>query len=144
MIQKNSTAAKFNLPWKTFDSWLGNVAKHYGFVLVELQINFCNDGEIQAVNRESLGHDYITDIITFNYSRGKLLRLEEHIGWEEVQRNAFLASVDYQVEFARVLVHGLLHCLGFDDRLAADREEMKAAEEECLNLLPKESINGNS
>lgn len=135
MIYRNTIAESFELDWPLLEAWLADVAKGYGYKLLDLQINFLEDVDIQHINRNTLGHDYLTDIITFDYSVGKMLKVEEYIGWQEILRNAGPTEIEKKEEFARVMVHGLLHCMGFNDHHERHKEQMRAAEEECLILL---------
>jgi rRNA maturation RNase YbeY len=95
---------------------------------------FCDDEKILQVNREFLQHDYYTDIITFDYCRGKLLRGDLVISLDTVASNAQLVGAAYERELLRVIVHGVLHLCGINDKGPGEREIMEAHEDEALRL----------
>ncbi len=120
--------------WKL---WLPLVAEEYKSKIRILQYYFMSNEEIQAANVRHLGHDYPTDIITFGYEEGKCLAGEMLIGFETIAENAAELGVAIADELDRVLAHGVLHLIGFDDKNEASQQEMRAAEEKCLILRPK-------
>ncbi len=128
-----------NLPAPgTFDfleRWLGRVGESHGRMLGELSYLFCDDEKILQVNREFLQHDYYTDIITFDYCRGKLLRGDMVISLDTVATNAEAVGAPYERELLRVIVHGLLHLCGINDKGPGEREIMEAHEDAALALL---------
>lgn len=114
--------------------WLGRVGEKHGRILGELSYLFCGDEKILAVNREFLQHDYYTDIITFDYCRGKLLRGDMVISLDTVRTNAEMVGAPYERELLRVVVHGVLHLCGINDKGPGEREIMEAHENEALAL----------
>lgn len=117
--------------------WLVVVAEGYGSRIKGLVYHFVDDEEITRINVEHLDHDYATDIITFGYEEGKRVNGEIYIGYETVFENAKdlgLAEVD---ELCRVIAHGLLHLIGFDDQTDEEKQVMRSEEEKCLILRPK-------
>ncbi len=122
----------------TFDfleSWLGRVGESHGRMLGEMSYLFCDDEKILSVNREFLNHDYYTDIITFDYCRGKLLRGDMVISLDTVASNAEAVGTTYERELLRVIVHGVLHLCGINDKGPGEREIMEAHEDAALALL---------
>ena len=115
--------------------WLRNVAQGYGHTIGELAYVFCNDEEILAVNRQYLGHDYYTDIITFPYSEDRELSADIFISLDTIHSNARLFGTDPDEELCRVIVHGLLHLCGINDKGPGEREAMEAAENAALQQL---------
>ena len=103
-------------------------------MLGELSYLFCGDEKILQVNREFLRHDYYTDIITFDYCRGRLLRGDMVISLDTVATNADAVGAPYERELLRVIVHGLLHLCGINDKGPGEREIMEAHEDEALAL----------
>lgn len=118
----------------TEEAWLRRVAALYHRRLGQINYIFCSDSEILEVNRRFLHHDYYTDIITFDYSAGEVLSGDLYISLETVRFNAEQLSEAYDVELHRVLVHGVLHLVGINDKGPGEREIMEAAEEAALAL----------
>lgn len=121
------------------ERWIEQVAKNHDRVLGPLTYVFCNDEKIIEVNREFLQHDYYTDIITFDYSRSRMVSGDMFISLDTVASNAAMVGCDYERELMRVVVHGVLHLCGINDKGPGEREIMEAHEDEALRLL--ESIN---
>lgn len=121
------------------ERWIEQVAKNHDRVLGPLTYVFCNDEKIIEVNREFLQHDYYTDIITFDYSRSRMVSGDMFISLDTVASNAATVGCDYERELMRVVVHGVLHLCGINDKGPGEREIMEAHEDEALRLL--DSIN---
>ncbi len=121
------------------ERWIEQVAKNHDRVLGPLTYVFCNDEKIIEVNREFLQHDYYTDIITFDYSRSRMVSGDMFISLDTVASNAAMVGCDYERELMRVVVHGVLHLCGINDKGPGEREIMEAHEDEALRLL--DSIN---
>lgn len=115
--------------------WIIRVAKSHGRIVGDITYIFCDDDEILKVNREFLQHDYYTDIITFDYTRGKLISGDIFISLDTVRSNAELVGADYAVELNRVIIHGILHLCGINDKGPGEREIMERNENEALALL---------
>lgn len=114
--------------------WLTAVAGRYDRLLGNLCYRFCSDEVILQTNREFLQHDYYTDIITFDYTRGRKVGADLLISLDTVASNAAQLGVPYERELLRVIVHGVLHLCGLHDKLPGEREEMEAAENRALSL----------
>ena len=106
-----------------------NILHNHSFKLNRLHYNFCNDDELLTLNQWSLQHDYYTDIITFNYSEGFFLEAEVFISLERVKENSITYQVDYKHELLRVMFHGILHCIGYDDHNEMDKSKMVEQED---------------
>ena len=131
-------AKKVEMPTLDFgkvERWLGETAARFGKKIGNLNYLFCNDNEILEVNRKFLKHDYFTDIITFDYSRGDRVGGDLFISLDTVRSNAETFGTDYQEELLRVIVHGLLHLCGIDDKGPGEREIMEQYENEALNAI---------
>ena len=115
--------------------WLRQVAAYYGFRVGELIYIFCSDEKELAVNREFLGHDYYTDIITFDYTTPQCVNGDIFISWETVQSNAAEVGVTPERELLRILAHGLLHLTGQGDKTPETKAEMTCKEEHALSLI---------
>lgn len=125
------------IDFKKVSCWIGIVAKLHGKKSHELTYIFCNDEKILEVNRQFLNHDYYTDIITFDYTRGKLLRGDIYISLDTVASNATLVNAEYETELLRVIIHGILHLCGINDKGPGEREIMEKAENEALECYHK-------
>ena len=125
------------LDFKKVEIWLNEVAALYDRTIGNLNYLFCDDEEILKVNRQFLNHDYYTDIITFDYSRKNRVGGDLFISLETVESNAQELNVAYQRELLRVIVHGLLHLCGINDKLPGEREIMEENEDKTLLLWDK-------
>lgn len=123
------------LDFTLIQRWLTLVAKRHNRIVGELAYIFCNDPKILEVNRQYLQHDYFTDIITFDYCRGQLLRGDMFISLDTVRSNSDIQDVSYADELNRVIVHGLLHLCGINDKGPGEREIMESHENDALKLL---------
>lgn len=117
--------------------WVRAVAASYGKRVGEVAYVFCNDDKILEVNRQYLKHDYFTDIITFDYCEGDMLSGDLFISLDTVRTNADLFHKTYDNELHRVIIHGILHLVGINDKGPGEREIMEAAENKALDLLQK-------
>lgn len=115
-------------------AWIRRVAQSYGRRVGEVGYLFCNDEKILEVNREYLGHDYYTDIITFDYCEDDQLNGDLVISLDTVRSNAKLFHKDYDEELHRVIIHGILHLCGQNDKGPGEREQMEAAENRALAM----------
>ena len=116
-------------------AWLGKVAESHDRELGPLNYIFCSDPRIIEVNREFLGHDYFTDIITFDYSSSRRVSGDMYISLDTVASNASQLGQPYARELRRVIVHGLLHLCGINDKGPGEREIMEDAENKALELI---------
>ena len=115
-------------------AWIRRVAATYGKKVGEVGYLFCDDEKILEVNREYLGHDYYTDIITFDYCEGDVLNGDLVISLDTVRSNAELFHKEYMEELHRVIIHGILHLCGQNDKGPGEREQMEEAEDRALAL----------
>ena len=115
--------------------WIEAVARNHGKAVGTLTYVFCDDEYILATNKKFLGHDYYTDIITFDYSNSRRIAGDMVISLETVRSNAQMLGVDYQSELLRVIVHGVLHLCGINDKGPGEREIMEQHENEALAML---------
>ena len=114
--------------------WIKAVAVSYGKKTGEIGYLFVDDEKILEVNREYLGHDYYTDIITFDYCEGDTLNGDLVISLDTVRTNAEKFHTAYDKELHRVIIHGILHLCGINDKGPGEREQMEAAENRALAL----------
>ena len=123
---------------KAVRAWIAAVAATYdGRKVGNLNYIFCNDDRILEVNKEFLGHDYYTDIITFDYSEPGLVSGDMFISLETVETNSFKFHTSYDKEMMRVIIHGVLHLCGINDKGPGERAVMEAAEEKALDMWYK-------
>lgn len=115
-------------------AWIRRVAATYGRKVGEIGYLFCDDGKILEVNREYLGHDYFTDIITFDYDEGDVVNGDIVISLDTVRTNAEAYHKDYNEELHRVIIHGVLHLCGINDKGPGERELMETAENRALAM----------
>jgi len=115
--------------------WIKTVALSYQKRVGEIAYFFCDDEKILEVNREYLQHDYYTDIITFDYCEGNRLSGDLFISLDTVRSNSEMLGTDYNTELHRVIIHGVLHLCGINDKGPGEREIMEAAENGALSLL---------
>ena len=116
-------------------AWIKKVAATYNRTVGEVGYLFCDDEKILEVNREYLQHDYYTDIITFDYDEGDQINGDLVISLDTVRSNAELFGKTYEEELHRVIIHGILHLCGINDKGPGEREIMEEAENRALALL---------
>ena len=116
-------------------NWVKEVAATYGKKVGDISYIFCSDEKILEVNRQYLQHDYYTDIITFDYCEGDRLSGDLFISLDTVRTNAEQFGVSYDNELHRVIIHGILHLCGINDKGPGEREIMEAAENKALAML---------
>ena len=117
--------------------WVKQVAQSYGRKVGEVAYVFVDDEEILRVNRQYLQHDYYTDIITFDYCQGDTISGDLFISLDTVRSNAAELGVPYGQELRRVIIHGILHLCGINDKGPGEREIMEAAENKALEAWKK-------
>lgn len=115
-------------------AWVKAVAASYGKKVGEIAYIFVDDEEILRVNREYLQHDYYTDIITFDYTEGDTISGDLFISLDTVRTNAEQFDKPYEEELHRVIIHGILHLCGINDKGPGEREIMEAAEDKALAM----------
>lgn len=119
-------------------AWIKTVAASYGRKVGEIGYLFVDDEKILEVNREYLGHDYYTDIITFDYDEDDIINGDLVISLDTVKSNAEQFGKTYEDELHRVIIHGILHLCGINDKGPGEREIMEAEENKALSLRSKE------
>ena len=115
-------------------AWIKAVAASYGRKVGEIGYLFVDDEKILEVNREYLGHDYYTDVITFDYDEDDTVSGDIVISLDTVRSNAELFGKSYEDELYRVIIHGILHLCGINDKGPGEREIMEAAENKALAM----------
>ena len=126
---------------KAVRAWITAVAATYeGRKVGDLSYIFCNDERILEVNKEFLGHDYYTDIITFDYSEPSKISGDMFISLDTVLSNSSKFHTSYEKELMRVIIHGVLHLCGINDKGPGERAVMEAAEEKALDMWYKKQF----
>lgn len=115
--------------------WVEQVTKNHGRRVGQINYIFVNDERILEVNLEFLGHDYYTDIITFDYDEADIISGDLYISLDTVRTNAALMGATYEQELHRVIIHGVLHLCGINDKGPGEREIMEMNENQALALL---------
>ena len=114
--------------------WLKGTLENEGFTLGEINYIFCSDNYILKINKEYLNHNYFTDIITFNYNEVKKVNADIFISIDTVKSNANSRKIDFENELHRVMVHGILHLVGYNDKTPTQQIEMTSKDDYYLNL----------
>ena len=136
MITYNSDGVRMpKIRRRDTSAWIKAVAATYGRKVGDVGDMFVSDEKILEVNREYLGHDYYTDVITFDYDEDDIVSGDVVISLDTVRSNAELFGKDYDDELHRVIIHGILHLCGINDKGPGEREIMEAAENKALALL---------
>lgn len=117
------------------ENWIEKVVSEKGFELGEINYIFCDDAYLHRLNVEFLQHDTLTDIISFDSSLGKLINGDIFISIERVAENAREYSVPFEEEIHRVMIHGVLHYMGFKDKSDNEKQEMRNQENQALLVL---------
>ena len=115
--------------------WIADVAAAHGRRVGNIAYVFADDEEVLRVNRQFLGHDYYTDIITFDNDEGDVINGDIIISIDMVAHNAAMLAQPYERELHRVIIHGILHLCGINDKGPGERAIMEAEEERALQLL---------
>ena len=118
---------------KNYSTWVSNCINKFDFEEGEISYNFLTDDELLQINKDSLNHDYYTDIITFDLRIGDLISGDIFISIDRVTENAKTFKVDFDTELKRVIIHGLLHIIGFNDHTDEEKQEMRKQEESCMS-----------
>ena len=117
------------------NAWIKTVAEKYDKKIGEIAYIFCDDAKILEVNKTYLQHDYFTDIITFDYCEGAVLNGDIFISLDTVRTNAKEFGVTFDNELHRILIHGILHLCGQEDKTPEARLEMTRKENEALQMI---------
>lgn len=136
MITYNTDGVKMpKLKKREITKWIKTVAEIHGRIVGEIGYLFVNDEKILECNRDYLGHDYYTDIITFDYDEGGQINGDIVISLDTVRTNSEKFGKPYDEELHRVIIHGILHLCGINDKGPGEREIMEDNEDKALLLL---------
>ena len=135
MISYNADGVKMpEIKKRETTAWIKAVAASYGRKVGEVGYMFVSDEKILEVNKEYLGHDYYTDIITFDDDEGDIINGDIVISLDTVHSNSEDQHTSYEDELHRVIIHGILHLCGIDDKGPGEREKMEEAENKALSM----------
>ncbi|MDE7180388.1 MAG: rRNA maturation RNase YbeY [Muribaculaceae bacterium] len=129
---ENTTLPELDYP--LVREWIGEVAAEHDFQVGRISYLFCDDEFILRANREFIDHDYYTDIITFDYTRRDIIGGDIMISLDTVGSNAQLVATSFSNELLRVIIHGVLHLCGINDKGPGERENMEAHENRALEI----------
>ena len=134
----NDDSVSFNLKNKRLiKSWIKDIIQLNKKEVGDINYIFCSDEKILEINKEFLKHDYYTDIISFDYCEENKINGDIFISIDTVKSNSIKYKTEFVEELHRVIIHGVLHFLGFKDKNKADAEKMREAENKALNRLNK-------
>ncbi|XOV92585.1 MAG: rRNA maturation RNase YbeY [Bacteroidota bacterium] len=135
-FQNSNLEFEFPLNKKEVKGWIARVIADESYELEELSIVFTSDDSLLEINKTYLNHDTYTDIITFDYSeKEKSVMGEILISIDRVKENAQKYAVDFTQELARVIIHGVIHLLGYEDKSPNQKAIMRKKEDACISLL---------
>jgi len=116
---------------------LNKIASDHKLTISEIEINLINDNQLLEINQSALQHDYYTDIITFDYSEGQIIRGDIYISIDRIKENAKTYNNSSFEELLRVMCHGVLHLCGYKDKSKTDKEQMTKMENKYLEIYKK-------
>ncbi len=116
-------------------SWIYTTIKQSGKVPGDINVILTTDQQLLSINKQFLNHDYLTDIITFNYNEGKFVSGDLYISFLRVKENAKAIGEEMNSELKRVIIHGILHLLGQNDKSDEEIVEMRRKEDQALSLV---------
>jgi rRNA maturation RNase YbeY len=119
----------------SYIKWIGKIINQYNYTTGDINYIFCSNKYILQINKKYLNHNYFTDIITFNYNENNIINSDIFISIETVNENADCYNTTFYNELSRVIIHGILHLIGFDDKTKEDQAIMTQKENEALSLL---------
>lgn len=116
-------------------NWIKETILSEGKILGDISFIFCSDNYLLEVNRKFLNHDYFTDIITFDYVENDIISGDIFISCDRVAENALEFKAGFDNELLRIIIHGVLHLLGYKDKIRKDKKLMTQKEDFYLNVL---------
>jgi len=128
------TQFELNSP-ELIKNWISNCLEHNDKFAKQISIAFMDDQALLQINKKFLSHDYLTDVITFDYSVGKEISSDIAISVDRVRENALTEFNDFDEELRRVIIHGILHCCGYNDKTTQEKTLMTQKENECLEMF---------
>jgi len=133
MIKFNGKRGSISEKFSALKGVIKAIAREHGYKIGKIDYILVNDEKILEINKQSLQHDYYTDIITFDYSEKNVLEGEIYISIERVEENATLYKELFHVELSRVVFHGILHMVGYKDKSKSESTKMREMEKIYIN-----------
>ncbi|MCQ2251910.1 MAG: rRNA maturation RNase YbeY [Bacteroidales bacterium] len=124
-------------PEKNLSDWIDYAINNEGCFTGNVTYIFCSDDYLLNVNRQYLGHDYYTDIITFDYVKDKVISGDMFISVDTIKDNAEYFGVTFENELLRVMIHGIMHLVGYDDLTDEQEAEIHRMEDKYLDIYYK-------
>ena len=116
-------------------TWIKNAVNSLGYFVGDLNVIFCSDEHLKEINIKYLNHDYYTDIITFDYSEKTLINGDLFISIDRIKENSSINKVKFMLELYRVIIHGVLHLCGFNDKTSEEKKKIREKEDCFLSLI---------
>jgi probable rRNA maturation factor len=116
-------------------TWIKNAVNSLGYLVGDLNVIFCSDEHLKEINIKYLNHDYYTDIITFDYSEKTLINGDLFISIDRIKENSSINKVKFMLELYRVIIHGVLHLCGFNDKTSEEKKKIREKEDCFLSLI---------
>ena len=123
-----------NIDQKRIVSAIKDFCLRYGKTIGYINFIYCSDEYLLEMNKKYLDHDYFTDVITFDYSEDKIVSGDIFISIDRVEANARDLAISFDEELNRVMIHGVLHLIGFNDKSDEEKQQMREKEDTCLSL----------
>ena len=136
-FHKENVSLDLNLTY--VEHWIKSSLFALGHKQSDLTFIFCSDSYLKKINKDYLNHDYFTDVITFDYSNKEVIKGDIYISVERVEDNATTYDVTFNEEIFRVIIHGVLHLCGFNDKSKDDQIKMRNKEDFFISLIDWES-----
>ena len=121
---------------ESISSWIDISIKKLKFKAGDISVIFCSDDYLKQININYLNHDYYTDIITFDYSDKNIISGDLFISIDRVRENADINNENFNREICRVIIHGILHLCGYNDKTSKEKEKMRKLEDVFLSTMP--------
>lgn len=131
----NTNNFDIKLDKKLISQWLSKVIQSYGFNYTEINYSLYSDDELLKLNKKFLNHNFYTDIITFDNTIAKTISADIAISIDRIKDNSSLANLSFENELYRVIVHGILHCIGYKDDTDKAKQAMRHEENKALNMF---------
>jgi len=124
---------EFSLQRRNIKNWIKSAAVNENKKVGEIQYIFCSDAYLLKINKKFLKHDYFTDIVTFDYDEKNILSGDVYISIDRIKENAEIFKVEFNNELLRVIIHGILHLIGYNDKSDSEQKIMTGKENYYLS-----------
>lgn len=125
---------EFSLQRRNIKNWIKNCAVNEKRKLGDIQYIFCSDPYLLKINKKFLNHDYLTDIVTFDYDKNDIISGDVFISIDRIKENSAIYKVSFYNELLRVIIHGILHLIGYNDKSDSEKKIMREKENYYLSL----------